>query len=57
MINGTDRRAFLATALAALTVVTTQASQAPEVPNVWAGVPPGATLWGLIVFTERSQSR
>ena len=52
--NCTDRRAFLATALATLAVlpvVTPQASQAPEVPNYWAEVPPGATLWGLVVFT------
>ncbi len=49
--NCTDRRAFLAAALATLTVPTPQASRAPEVPNVWAEVPPGATLWGLVVFT------
>jgi hypothetical protein len=51
--NGTDRRAFLATALAALAVVpaTPQGSQAPEIPNSWADVPSGATLWGLVVFT------
>lgn len=49
----TDRRAFLSTALATLAVplVTPQTSQAPEVPNFWAEVPPGATLWGLVVFT------
>jgi hypothetical protein len=50
-ITYTDRRAFLATALATLAVVTPQAAQAPEVPNFWADVPPGATLWGLVVFT------
>jgi hypothetical protein len=49
-----DRRAFLATALATLVgfpVVTPQASQAPEVRSAWAEVPPGATLWALVVFT------
>lgn len=51
--NCTDRRAFLATALATLAAlpVTPRASQAPEVPNFLAEVPPGATLWGLVVFT------
>ena len=47
------RRAFLSTALAALAVIpaTPQGSQAPEIPNSWADVPSGATLWGLVVFT------
>jgi hypothetical protein len=50
----TDRRAFLATALAtlaALPTATPAAPQAPEVPNYRADVPAGATLWGLAVFT------
>jgi len=51
--NCTDRRAFLATSLATLAAlpVTPEALQAPEVPNFLADVPPGATLWGLVVFT------
>jgi hypothetical protein len=50
----TDRRAFFASALASLTIlttVTTETSQAQEVANYWADVPPGATLWGVVVFT------
>src|SRR4051794_31548811 len=46
-----DRRAFLSTALATLAVVTAQASQEPEIPSIAAELPPGATLWGLVVFT------
>jgi hypothetical protein len=52
--NCTDRRAFLATALATLAsrpTATPAAVQAPEVPNYRADVPAGATLWGLAVFT------
>jgi hypothetical protein len=50
----TDRRAFMAGALASvamLTTVTADAWQAPEVPSYWVDVPPGATLWGVVVFT------
>lgn len=47
-----DRRAFLAGALAALALPAAPfASQAPEIPNYWADVPAGATLWALVVFT------
>jgi hypothetical protein len=52
--TATDRRMFMASALASvamLTTVTSDTSQAPEVPNYWADVPPGATLWGVVVFT------
>jgi hypothetical protein len=51
VLSRADRRAFLATALGTLTVASAQAAQGPEVPNVWADVPSGATLWGLVVFT------
>jgi hypothetical protein len=52
--NGTRRRAFVAKALAVLAAIPTfnmEASQAPEVPTYYGDVPPGATLWGLVVFT------
>ena len=52
--SSTDRRGFMATALASLTALHTlaaDASQAPEVPNYWADVPPDATLWCLVAFT------
>jgi hypothetical protein len=52
--NSTDRRAFLATALATLAAIPEAASRTPqaaEVPNAFAEVLPGATLWGFVVFT------
>jgi hypothetical protein len=50
----TDRRGFMANALVSvgmLMTVTADGAQAPEVPNYVADVPPGATLWGVAVFT------
>jgi hypothetical protein len=50
----TDRRTFMASTLASVAMLTTGAAgalQAPEVPNYQADVPPGATLWGVVVFT------
>jgi hypothetical protein len=48
-----DRRTFMAGALASLAMIATasvDAVQAPEVPNFTTDVPPSATLWGVIVF-------
>ncbi len=48
-----ERREFLwtATAFGALAPLTVEAAQQrPEVENVWADVPPGATLWAMAVF-------
>lgn len=44
-----ERRSFLA-ALAALAAPEAAGVQRPEVGTYWAEVPPGATLWGLVVF-------
>jgi len=52
--QSTDRRTFIGTALvslATLTMVAADGQRAPEVPNYSADVPPGATLWGVVVFT------
>ena len=48
-----NRRHFLTSALSALAMAASvDASDAqPEVPNYSGDVPPGATLWGFVVFT------
>ena len=48
-----ERRAFVLSALASLTIAKPTAAiadQRPEVATYWADVPPGASLWGLVVF-------
>ncbi len=48
-----ERREFVSAiaALGALTPLVSEATQQrPEVPNYWAEVPPGSSLWALAVF-------
>jgi hypothetical protein len=54
MTQNTTRRTFVQHALAALPILPalgSKSSDAQEVPTFRADVPPGATLWGLVVFT------
>ena len=50
--GSSSRRAFVAATLAQLAAMPILgATFQPEVPTLFADVPPGATLWGLVVFT------
>src|SRR3954466_13170638 len=51
-----DRRAFVVNAFTTFAVgqpLLADAHQTrPDVPTYWADVPPGGTLWGVVVFTS-----
>src|ERR1700732_1953204 len=51
-IDSSSRRAFVAATLGQLAAMPILgATLQPEVPTLFADVPPGATLWGFVVFT------